>query len=80
MSIKLHAFRPTVEKVYHVDVHPTQPWIASSDGGDNVVVWDWEHRQVPPSHLLVPQSSSHSEVAVYGTCPALAVVESPPDF
>ncbi|CAI5475643.1 unnamed protein product [Closterium sp. Yama58-4] len=40
------AFRPTAEKVYHVDVHPTLPWIVSSDGHDNVVVWDWEHRQV----------------------------------
>ncbi|GJP32877.1 hypothetical protein CLOM_g17469 [Closterium sp. NIES-68] len=45
-AISLQAFRPTAEKVYHVDVHPTLPWIVSSDGHDNVVVWDWEHRQV----------------------------------
>ncbi|CAI5475105.1 unnamed protein product [Closterium sp. Yama58-4] len=45
-AISLQAFRPSAEKVYHVDVHPTLPWIVSSDGHDNVVVWDWEHRQV----------------------------------
>eukprot|EP00897_Mesotaenium_endlicherianum_P007156 jgi/Mesen1/6469/ME000033S05753 len=46
MAVRLKAFRPSVDKVYHLDIHPTQPWFVTSDGGDNVVLWDWEHRQV----------------------------------
>lgn len=42
----MKAFRPSVHKVYHLDVHPTQPWLVTSDGGDNVVVWDWHNHQV----------------------------------
>eukprot|EP00271_Cylindrocystis_brebissonii_P014334 TRINITY_DN35657_c0_g1_i1.p1 TRINITY_DN35657_c0_g1~~TRINITY_DN35657_c0_g1_i1.p1 ORF type:complete len:1559 (+),score=320.88 TRINITY_DN35657_c0_g1_i1:569-5245(+) len=45
-SLVLKAFRPSSHKVYHLDLHPTQAWLVTSDGGDNVVVWDWEHRQV----------------------------------
>lgn len=51
--MRLRGFRPSAEKVYHVDVHPTLPWIVSSDGDDKIVLWDWEHSQAS-LQLLVP--------------------------
>lgn len=44
--MRSRAFRPTSEKIVRLELHPTQPWIATADASDNVVVWDWEHRQV----------------------------------
>jgi hypothetical protein len=44
--LRLRAFRPTQDKVVKLLLHPTYPWLVTADGSDNVVVWDWEHRQV----------------------------------
>lgn len=44
--LKLRAFRPTSEKIVKIQLHPTHPWLVTADSSDNVVVWDWEHRQV----------------------------------
>lgn len=44
--LRLRAFRPTQDKVVKLLLHPTYPWLVTADASDNVVVWDWEHRQV----------------------------------
>jgi hypothetical protein len=44
--LRLRAFRPTPDKVVRLLLHPTYPWLVTADASDNVVVWDWEHRQV----------------------------------
>lgn len=44
--LRLRAFRPTSEKIVKIQLHPTHPWLVTADSSDNVVVWDWEHRQV----------------------------------
>lgn len=44
--LRLRAFRPTHDKVVKLLLHPTYPWLVTADASDNVVVWDWEHRQV----------------------------------
>ncbi|KAL3678157.1 hypothetical protein R1sor_021113 [Riccia sorocarpa] len=44
--LRLAAFRPSQEKITHLQLHPTYPWLATADESGNVVVWDWEHRQV----------------------------------
>lgn len=44
--MRSRAFRPTSDKIVRLELHPTQPWLATADASDNVVVWDWEHRQV----------------------------------
>lgn len=44
--LRLRAFRPTSEKIVKVQLHPTHPWLVTADASDNVVVWNWEHRQV----------------------------------
>ncbi|KAF5180895.1 Tset complex member tstf [Thalictrum thalictroides] len=44
--LKLRAFRPTNEKIVKIELHPTHPWLVTSDDSDHVSVWNWEHRQV----------------------------------
>uniref|UniRef100_A0A803LT85 Transducin/WD40 repeat-like superfamily protein n=1 Tax=Chenopodium quinoa TaxID=63459 RepID=A0A803LT85_CHEQI len=44
--LRLRAFRPTNEKIVKIQVHPTHPWLVTSDASDHVSVWNWEHRQV----------------------------------
>ncbi|CAM6114633.1 unnamed protein product [Calypogeia fissa] len=44
--LRLAAFRPSSEKVTKLQLHPTYPWLVSADLSGNVVVWDWQHRQV----------------------------------
>ncbi|KAL2642182.1 hypothetical protein R1flu_009769 [Riccia fluitans] len=44
--LRLAAFRPSQEKITRLQLHPTYPWLATADESGNVVVWDWEHRQV----------------------------------
>jgi branched-subunit amino acid permease len=49
--LRLRAFRPTPDKVVRLLLHPTYPWLVTADASDNVVVWDWEHRQVSSTML-----------------------------
>ncbi|KAG6555176.1 hypothetical protein Mapa_003215 [Marchantia paleacea] len=44
--LRLAAFRPSHEKIVRLQLHPTYPWLVTADESGNVVVWDWEHRQV----------------------------------
>ncbi|KNA14896.1 hypothetical protein SOVF_102910 [Spinacia oleracea] len=44
--LRLRAFRPTNEKIVKIQLHPTHPWLVTSDASDHVSVWNWEHRQV----------------------------------
>ncbi|KAH9608331.1 hypothetical protein KSS87_003759 [Heliosperma pusillum] len=44
--LRLRAFRLTNEKIVKIQVHPTHPWLVTSDASDHVSVWNWEHRQV----------------------------------
>lgn len=57
--LKLRAFRPTQDKVVKLLLHPTYPWLVTADASDNVVVWDWEHRQVNTSLSKSLTTSSH---------------------
>ncbi|KAK2978952.1 hypothetical protein RJ640_008733, partial [Escallonia rubra] len=44
--LRLRAFRPTNDKIVKIQLHPTHPWLVTSDASDHVSVWNWEHRQV----------------------------------
>ncbi|KAJ8483537.1 hypothetical protein OPV22_016022 [Ensete ventricosum] len=44
--LRLRAFRQTNGKIVKIQLHPTHPWLVTSDDSDHVSVWDWEHRQV----------------------------------
>lgn len=44
--LRLKAFRPTNDKIVKIQMHPTHPWLVTSDASDHVSVWNWEHRQV----------------------------------
>ncbi|GJS63225.1 transducin/WD40 repeat-like superfamily protein [Tanacetum coccineum] len=44
--LRLKAFRPTNDKIVKIQLHPTHPWLVTSDASDHVSVWNWEHRQV----------------------------------
>ncbi|EOA19694.1 hypothetical protein CARUB_v10003471mg [Capsella rubella] len=44
--LRARAFRQTNSKIVKIQVHPTHPWLVTSDDSDNVSVWNWEHRQV----------------------------------
>ena len=61
--LRLRAFRPTQDKVVKLLLHPTYPWLVTADASDNVVVWDWEHRQVCVSVILHFAPSSVSLLA-----------------
>ena len=50
--LRLRAFRPAQEKIVKIQVHPTHPWLVTSDASDHVSVWNWEHRQVYSLPLL----------------------------
>ncbi|RRT71678.1 hypothetical protein BHE74_00014965 [Ensete ventricosum] len=43
--LRLRAFRQTNGKIVKIQLHPTHPWLVTSDDSDHVSVWDWEHRQ-----------------------------------
>ncbi|KAK2978949.1 hypothetical protein RJ640_008730 [Escallonia rubra] len=43
--LRLRAFRPTNDKIVKIQLHPTHPWLVTSDASDHVSVWNWEHRQ-----------------------------------
>eukprot|EP00967_Tisochrysis_lutea_P134839 scaffold238656_cov21-Tisochrysis_lutea.AAC.1 len=32
-------------KVRHLELHPTQPWLATASKSDVVTIWDWSSRQ-----------------------------------
>nr|XP_043627540.1 uncharacterized protein LOC122599148 [Erigeron canadensis] len=44
--LRLKAFKPTNDKIVKIQLHPTHPWLVTSDASDHVSVWNWEHRQV----------------------------------
>lgn len=44
--LRLKSFRPTNDKIVKIQLHPTHPWLVTSDASDHVSVWNWEHRQV----------------------------------
>ena len=44
--LRLRAFHLTSEKIVKVQLHPTHPWLVTANASDNVIVWNWEHRQV----------------------------------
>ncbi|GAX81639.1 hypothetical protein CEUSTIGMA_g9067.t1 [Chlamydomonas eustigma] len=44
--MNVRAFQPTPEKVRQVEIHPVQPWLASSTKDDRVYVWDWHNQQM----------------------------------
>ncbi|CAA0806558.1 Transducin/WD40 repeat-like superfamily protein [Striga hermonthica] len=44
--LRLRAFRQTNDKIVKIQLHPTHPWLVTSDASDHVSVWNWEHRQV----------------------------------
>lgn len=44
--LRLRAFRQTNDKIVKIQMHPTHPWLVTSDASDHVSVWNWEHRQV----------------------------------
>ncbi|XP_027108109.2 uncharacterized protein [Coffea arabica] len=44
--LRLKTFRPTNDKIVKIQMHPTHPWLVTSDASDHVSVWNWEHRQV----------------------------------
>ena len=50
--LRLKAFRPTNDKIVKIQMHPTHPWLVTSDASDHVSVWNWEHRQVFPFNIF----------------------------
>eukprot|EP00899_Mesostigma_viride_P014926 jgi/Mesvir1/23434/Mv22292-RA.1 len=46
VSASLRGFLPTGDKIHHIDVHPTLPWVLAADIKDNVLIWDWRQGEV----------------------------------
>eukprot|EP00200_Dunaliella_tertiolecta_P012552 CAMPEP_0202375576 /NCGR_PEP_ID=MMETSP1127-20130417/6232_1 /ASSEMBLY_ACC=CAM_ASM_000462 /TAXON_ID=3047 /ORGANISM="Dunaliella tertiolecta, Strain CCMP1320" /LENGTH=1080 /DNA_ID=CAMNT_0048973105 /DNA_START=121 /DNA_END=3360 /DNA_ORIENTATION=- len=48
----LRQFFPSNDKVRHLELHPTQPWLATASKSDVVTIWDWSSRQVYQQYQL----------------------------